>query len=333
MERRLKYRIVIGVIHSLILFVLPGKAQSDSHIYKDSLVGCKYQTTLGMLNGTYVSYYKNGIKKSEGNFQYNNRIGEWSVWDSTGKLRVKRNYSDPYEYIQTYPGTSSEGPIPLLNKPVYKLERDSLGEWKYFRMEERMVTYSQRNFKCFYTSDKQLFFNCETLNNILCENAFKNNYHVYATEKGNEDITYKTRIDVSTIDTSKVTLVGFRMKSDFVFDNSRLMSQDIPLFITVLVTDKINPKDTFDLFNVYYPNVRKYFAQVKVTTTGRPSYLQNLDDVFFFECFKVEKWETRKGFDRGFNKYILTPSGAVNKYLLEEIETENNLWLYYNSDK
>jgi antitoxin component YwqK of YwqJK toxin-antitoxin module len=48
-----------------------------------------------MLNGKYVSFYPNGVKKSEGSFQFNNRIGEWVVWDSTGKLRVKRLYTNP----------------------------------------------------------------------------------------------------------------------------------------------------------------------------------------------------------------------------------------------
>ncbi len=327
-----KLKIVFVLFLLLAVFV---NAQQVLHEHNGRLFSCKYHITSGMLNGPYVSYYKNGAKKSEGTFQYNSRIGEWSVWDSTGKLRVKRIYTNPYEYKQTFPVVTSEGPIPILSEPVYKIERDSLGLWKYYKLEQRMIAYSQRNFKCFYTSEKQLFFDCKTLFEVLYSNARKKKYAIYIGKKGNEDDTYSSRFDLATadsslVDSSKIKLVGFRIKSDFVFDNARLLGEDRTLFITPLVVDKINPKDTFDLFHVYYPHARKYLSQVKINYSGIPNCVQNLDDVFFFSYFKIDKWNVSNSNDRELNEYVNTSTTNANSRLLREVETENDLWLYFN---
>jgi len=321
----------ISFVCAALLFVSCVFAQSEDRTYKDKGFSCKYQIKYGMLHGHYESFYKNGTKKSEGTFEYNHRIGEWSVWDSTGKLRVKRIYSNPLEYKQVIPVVSPDGPIPMLNKPLYTLQRDSLGEWKYYFLHERMCAYRQRNFKCFYTREKQLFFDCKTLFNILYTNAKKKNCTVYGTNKHDEDDTYSVgKLDIATIDTSKIKLVGFRVKSDFIFDNTRFLSQDIPLFITPLVVTKVSPTDTFDLFNVYVPHVRKYLAQVKLTYPDLPSYLQNLDDVFFFECFSTDKWRASGVFDGIHDTSVRTPKSSANKFQLGEVETENDLWLHFN---
>ncbi len=320
----------ISLVSIVLLLASSLFAQPETKSYKNKEFNCKYQLKSGMLNGHYESFYKNGVKKSEGTFEFNNRIGEWSVWDFTGKLRVKRIYSNPFEYKQVVPAVSSDGPIPLLDKPVYTLQRDSLGEWKYYFLQERMCAYQRRNFKCFYTSSPQLLFDYKALFNILYTNAKKKNISLYLGKKGDEDDNYSSKPDISTIDTSKVRLVEFRIKSDFIFDNSRFLSQDIPLFITPLVVNKINPTDTFDLFDVYIRDARKYLAQVKLSTPNLPSYLQNLDDVFFFECFGVDKWTVSRDYKKVTNAYVHTESHKANTYLLNEVETENDLWLHFN---
>lgn len=332
MNRPLKMQIVFFIV---LFFSASLYSQSEEHTYKDNSFTCKYHTLSGMLDGKYESFYKNGVKKSEGNFIFNNRTGEWSVWDSTGKLRVKRVYSNPFEYTQSVPVIPSDGPIPLLDKPVYTLHRDSLGEWKYYFLAQRMCAYQQRNFKCFYTSNKQLLFDCKMLFNILYSNALKKNCSLYLAQKGDEDAEYKQRLNLSTndsslIDTSKIKLVGFRVKSDFIFDNSRFVSDERPLFIAALVVNKANPKDTTDLFSVYVLDVRKYLAQVKLTYPDLPSYLQNLDDVFFFGCFSIDKWRKSGVYDGIRDTSVRTPKSSANKLQLKEVETENDLWLHFN---
>lgn len=297
-------------------------AQTDSHIYKDSAFSCNYQTLSGMLHGKYVSFYKNGVKKSEGDFQFNNRIGEWSVWDSTGKLRAKRIYTNPYEYQRIYPEIPSEGPLPLLSEPIYTLKRDSLDEWEKYSIRLRMVVYQQRDFKFFYASQKQLFFDSKTLFDILYENALKKNFSIYMG-KG-EDNEFKLRGDISTIDTSKVKLVGFRIKSDWIIDNTRLISENRVLFFTVLAVDKINLKDTIELFSVYATDARKYFAKVKLNYPDLPDYLQNLDDVFFFSCFSFEKYEMTHNYNEVPNSY------SIESCITNKVEKENNTWLQFN---
>ncbi|HTA26637.1 MAG TPA: hypothetical protein VK809_02530 [Bacteroidia bacterium] len=317
----------------VLLSICSLHAQPILHAYSGRLFSCKYHIASDMLDGKYTSYYKNGVKKSEGEFKYGNKAGEWTVWDSTGKLRVKRIYSNPFEYRQVVPVVSSEGPIPLLDKPLYTLQRDSSGKWIYYNLAERMVAYQQRNFKCFYTSSPQVFFDCKTLFNILYTNAKKKNISLYLGKKGDEDDTYSVRLNLATsdsslIDSTKFRLVGFRVKSDWIFDNSRFVSDERPLFLTPLVVYKTSPKDTTDLFSVYVPDVRKYLVQVKLTSPDLPSYLQNLDDVFVFGCFGVVKWNKSNIYDRAIYTYTM-PSSA-NKYLLNEVETENDLWLHFN---
>jgi len=325
---------------TLLFFVSSCYAQYDSHFYKDSSYSCKYQTLSGMLFGNYVSYYHNGVKKSEGNFQFNNRIGEWSVWDSTGKLRVKRVYSNPYEYTRIYPKIPSEGPIPLLSKPIYTLRRDSLDECIPYTLQARMVFYQQRNFKCFYTSDTQAFFDCKMLFDILYEHALKKEYSIYGSKKGDED-DYSIPLNILNIDTSKITLVGFRIKSDIHFDDTRFIFDERPLWIAALVTYKTNPndkadnftsKDTFDLFQVNVPQVRKFLTQVKHSFTfkNRPTFIQNLDDVFLFGCFSYRKYRHSTVFDDKRIVYTQTAESSLIKGTLSEVETENDLWLLFN---
>ncbi len=326
----------ISITCVVLLLATSAFAQPESKTYKDKEFNSKYELKSGMLDGHYESFFKNGTKKSEGTFAYNTRIGEWSVWDSTGKLRVKCIYSNPLEYKQIVPTVSSDGPIPLLDKPVYTLQRDNLGEWKYYFLQERMCTYQQRNFKCFYTGTPQLLFDCKTLFNILYSNARKKNISLYLSKKGDEDDTYSMRLNLATsdsslIDSTKFSLVGFRIKSDFIFDNSRFVSDERPLFVTPLVVYKTSPKDTTDLFSVYFPDIRKYLAQVKLSPQDMPSYLQNLDDVFIFGCFRVDRWRVSNVYDRGtIVTYVSTATNAVNKDLLKEVESENDLWLHFN---
>jgi Gliding motility associated protein GldN len=289
---------------------------------------CIYHETNGMLNGNYISYYKNGVKKSEGSFSYNKRIGEWIVWDSTGKLRVKRNFTSPLEFKRTYPEIPNDGPIPLLSSPDYILQRDTNGCWKQFQIEQRAAFYQQRNFKTFYTTEKQLFFEYETLYKILYKNVTENNCAGYATGDS-EDETYKSRYKATEIDSSGFNLVGFRLKSDFIFDDNHMLSDERPLFITVLVQKKTGAKDTIDFFSVYYRELRKYLAKIKLSTPRLPLWLQNLDDVFTFGCVGFQKYKVSAVYDR-LTGYTYYGEKAFTKCLIKEAETENDIWLHFN---
>lgn len=322
------YKIIKGRVILLIIFLWASSllAQPDSVFYKGDAFSCNYHLTSGMLNGHYISYYNNGVKKAEGNFKYNTRIGEWSVWDSTGKLKTKRVYTDPFEYKRVYPEIPIEGPASLLSSPIYKLHRDSAGAWERYDLEWITIKYKQRDFKCFYTSENQLFFDCQALYNTLYEAAVKDKVRIFGSK--DEDNTFD-KMDIKTIDTSKVKLAGFRIKSDWYFDDKRLEGDGRVIFITVLATDKNNPKDTADLFTIYYLDVQPILARKKVLNTTLSPYIQNLDDVFFFSSFGFEKYAKKVHTDSR-PQYIYAPENRVSNGLLEEIETEHNLWAYFN---
>ena len=55
----------------------------------------KYQVEVesGLLNGKYMSWYRNGQKKAEGTFKNNQRIGNWSAYDSLRQIQmVSKDY-------------------------------------------------------------------------------------------------------------------------------------------------------------------------------------------------------------------------------------------------
>ncbi len=53
-------------------------------------------------NGYYIFYHKNGVKKSEGVFYINEKIGKWYYYDEKGVLIKTENFQDIYNILEKY---------------------------------------------------------------------------------------------------------------------------------------------------------------------------------------------------------------------------------------
>lgn len=81
-----------------------------------------------ILDSTYISYYANGLVKSEGTYKKNLKVGVWKFYYENGELRTKGNYLSGMDYgVWTYfyenGNTSAEGSI---NKGIKE------GNWKTY---------------------------------------------------------------------------------------------------------------------------------------------------------------------------------------------------------
>ena len=42
--------------------------------------------------------FTNGLKKAEGTYLNNQKIGTWNIWDTTGKLISQREYKNSFDF-------------------------------------------------------------------------------------------------------------------------------------------------------------------------------------------------------------------------------------------
>ena len=137
-----KFLIVLFILQ--IAFLAFKKKGKEKHIYQDNLLKCIYETQNERLNGSYVSYYNNGAKKTEGTFENNYHIGLWSLWDTTGKLLMQRDYSDPFTFKRVYPKVPDDEPIKLLNTPKYLIKYNADGYIENFDIKNESIDWQEK---------------------------------------------------------------------------------------------------------------------------------------------------------------------------------------------
>ncbi|MGP8213952.1 MAG: hypothetical protein ACLQQ4_00170 [Bacteroidia bacterium] len=309
-------------------------AQSESKEYKDYNIRVDYTVTDGMLNGKYISYYKNRKKKAEGNFKYNNRVGEWSVWDTTGKLCAQRIYSNNLEFHRTIPVVSKYDSAEYLSPPG----RNADSCYKYYYLAKRDVGWSKRTWSYLYNGDNPILGNNNRLFNILYKQIKEKHLRVYKFNNSDWDNSFMDSIDFSKtpLDTTEFIVIGFLTKEDWFYDikygimDSRIIGIcPIALLKHELAIDSkqiksmagnIINKDTIGLFWIYYPQARKYLAKEQVNDANCPSYIKNVDDIFFWKYYNgiiYGQWSGR-WFQKGVDSWALR---------LKNIEIEHNIWM------
>lgn len=292
--------------------------------YESSDFKCSYETTDGRLDGNYVSYYNNGQKKSEGKFANNYRIGKWTVWDSTGRIRMQRDYSDAFTFKRIIPKVAKDKVIKLLNVPQYSLKYNKDGFLEYFYLRERAVLYIHRNWRFVEPNENRLLFEKDKLFSILNKNIFNKNITPYKVT--NED--FLEELLVTDIDTASIEIIGFKIKEDYFFDNERLVSETRIMGICPVGFSKLK-QDTVDLYWVYFPYIRKYLAQEKIQQSGLPAKIKTFDDLFFYRYFYGQIYKESNIYDKPISAY---KSGKeieqeAEKIELDLIEREHDIWL------
>ncbi len=289
--------------------------------YQDANVKCFYETTQNRLNGSYISYYPNGQKKAEGNFENNCRSGKWTAWDSTGRLRAQRVYENPFVVKRIVPKIPKEKPIELLNISPYSLIYNSDGYIQYSFLSERMVVWSKRLWRVIEPKDNPILFENNYFFNVLSKNIANKKLTKY---KANDDVF--SQEDSNMVRDTSIKIIGYKIKEDFFFDNDRLVSETRIIGICPVEARK---NDTLDLYWVYFPELRKCTALEKIQQNNIPKNIKTLDDLFFFRYFYGRIYKATNVYDRLISDYkqgedILKESERIDIGLIEQ---EHDIWI------
>ena len=275
--------------------------------YETDTVLCKYTLENGKLNGKYQSFYKNGIKKSEGNFENNYRIGEWSLWDTAGVLLVKRDYRNPFVYDLIFPKLANEPPIKLLNKPVYEINYNKDNYIDYFNPTERSVLWKIKFFNKIKPKNNKLIFNNDRLYNVIKDNLLNGNIKAFT------DYYYDESFLVDSLNL-KENILSFVIFEVIFFDLDRLVLENRIIY---LIIENKNGKKLW----VYYKDLRTYLAKEKLLSDNLPDKIKTLDDLFFYRYYAGEYVEIDSDNNNNHNEQIENKDIYI-------IEKEHELWKY-----
>ncbi len=314
----MKRLIVIFMSIVFVSFAMKGKEKHKVVVRDLKIV---YETTDGKLDGAYVSYYKNGQKKAEGNFENNYRKGTWKMWDTTGTIRVERDYENPFVFKGLMPKVASKQPM-----PPYTLQYNKEGYIDNFFVEEKMVVWSKQLWRFVGVQENPLLFEKNRLFDIL----YKNMVGGLITPYDANDEEFQHPMPTSKIDTSSFQVIGYKIKEDCFFDNVRYVSESRIIGICPVGVTK-QKQDTVNVSWLYFPEIRKCLAQERIIAKGLPSYINTYDDLFFFRYFYGQIYKESNVWDRPISSY---KSGndiekEAENIEINMIETEHDFWMHF----
>lgn len=319
----MKNLITIFIISLLGLFYLSFKKVSHQFVANGTTI--KFEKQQGRFHGNYISYYSNGQKKSEGSFQNNMRAGTWSVWDSTGRLRISRKYENPFVFKRTFPKPPSDEVIKLLNIPRYTPTYNEQGVIELFPLQERMIVWLRRIWRDIDLENNPIIFDDNRLEKILHKNVFSGTVKAY----GPETDTFKSILNPMDIDTTNQKVIRFRVKEELFFDSDRLISETRIIGICPVTINTIT-NDTMDLYWVYYPELRYQLAKEIIETSGVPKKIKSFDDLFFYRYFYGQISKASNVKDESIADYKSQEEIASEalRIDLKAIENEHDTWIY-----
>ncbi|ASS49099.1 MAG: hypothetical protein A3D31_04785 [Candidatus Fluviicola riflensis] len=303
-------------------------SQKDTLIYEDGGIRCVAEMQNKRLNGTYLSYYRNGQKKASGEFVHNCRTGVWTVWDSTGRMRVTRVYTNLFEFDQTFPVASTDPPVELLNKSIYELAYNEKGFIDYFTVQERMVLWSKRVWRMITPEENPKLFEEDAFYQILTKNIQSEKLKCYSAEN---ELFASQLIISDNPDNYKV--ISYKLKEDNFFDNERLLSESRILGICPVAID-LKTKDTVDLYWIYFPHLRSCLA-AEITpyqSIDASDDIRTFDDLFFFRDFYGEIYKESNISDKPISAYASSDeerAKEIQRIEISMIEIEHDFWMSF----
>ncbi len=283
-----------------------------------------YETRQGRFDGTYTSYYTNGQLRATGRFENNLRTGKWSVWDSTGRLRMQRVYTDPFTFKRLHPKVPKEKVITLLNVAPYTPAYNHQGIIAYYPLREQSVVWARRIWRWVTPPDNAVLFERNRLFSALNREIFARTLTPYQPT----DDEFRCRIDPPTIDTANATVIGYKIKEDCLFDRERLVTETRIIGLCPVVVYTHRP-DTADLYWVYFPESRLCLGREKISQPGFPEKVSTLDDLFFYRCFHSEIYKEANVYDRALATYAAGAALGAEAQRIEIslIEEEHGQWI------
>jgi hypothetical protein len=318
----MKTLFILIIYFSILSFTY---TNNTPHVYEDAYIKCAYETYNGMLNGNYVSYYKNGQKKSEGTFENNYRKGTWTVWDSTGRLRMQRVYSDPFTFKQIIPKVSTDAPIKLLNVSPYQIKYNKDNYIDNFYIEERSVMWVKRIWRQIEVKNNPMLFSKPVSDAIIkALTTLEDSISLYQ-----EDEFWK--VSKTIFDSSNYEIITYKIKEDCFFDNDRMVSESRIIGICPVIQEKKKAeiRETKELGWIYFPQLRKVFAKELLNNSNLPSHIKSLDDLFFFRYFYGQIYMESNVYARTISTYAKGKEleTEAERIELSLIESEHDIWM------
>jgi len=314
-------KVIAFIIFGFLLITVNAQTKSVSITQGNEQLNCTYPLNKGRIDGNYVSYYKNGKKRAEGRLEDGCRTGKWSVWDSTGRLRMERDYENAYVYKTMVPAGTKD-------TASYRIVRGDDGLLGYFKLREKAVFWSQRIWRNIEKENNEMLFDGDRLFKFYYENLLNGELKGYGTS----DDEFKTALglsDIQKIDTHKISIIRYKMKEDAFFDTDRNVYEVRIIGICPVGLNKETGK-TEDLFWIYYPNTRKLLAKEAVNDKRHADKIRTLDDLFFYRNFASTIYKQSNVWDKTIAdswQYKEDQVKEAERIELALIENEHDIWI------
>jgi gliding motility associated protien GldN len=283
----------------------------------------------GMLNGQYISYYKNGKKKVEGMFRDNQRIGTWTVYDSLGQLRIVRKYQNSFQFTTVTVKNGKGEVVTPTEKVNYPMTRNKSGYYEYPKLIEKDIAISKRIWRTIEANASNAFlFDNNKLFQLLVKNI-EETKTIIAYDVASDE--FKKELDIAALK-SKIAkqdfnVVGFKIKEDWFYNSSWQLSESRIIGLCPIIADKATGKQT-TLFWVYYPQLRNVLASEKFAVKNNP-LIATFDDAFQFRYFSSNIYKESTIYDKEIADY---KTGNAIKEEAERIElgmidSEHDCWI------
>lgn len=293
--------------------------------FSDGNIKSEVEMESGMFNGRYISFYKNEKKSAEGTFENNQRVGLWTAWDSSGQMRMKRDYKNSFQY-KIISAKNKRGNIKIAAKD-YPLNRNKDGYIEYPKLEEKNVAVSRRLWRDIEPGKaNDLLFEENRLFSLLYKNLILKNITAY----DNSSDDFKKPLSVPEIESmaskGNAKIIGFKIKEDWFYYSDRQQSEVRIVGICPVSEDRITGKR--DMFWLYYPDIQKYLASEKINLTDLKN-LKNFDDIFHFRHFASSIYKEDNRDNKLISQYKQGKEIGEESFGIEMdlLEMEHTLWI------
>lgn len=320
---------LLSIILGVTLLTVFSTKEKRSDYYANGQLKYEAETINGLLNGYYTYWYENGKKKAEGHFNYNQRVGDWKVWDASGRLKTTRNYKNNFDFeiLQLFNKDGKNIELPSVQK--YSLKKNRLGFIAYPETKQENVYVERKTWRTIPNSAFNAALLDETILNVMVDKAKNKEILVYDANSDDLDFALNSE-QRNKITIKDCEIVAYNLKEVWFFDESRKLAETRILGICPVVKNKKTGKEK-DLFWVPYDKVRKYFAGIAVDKKMLPE-INTLEDVLHFRQFNSQIYKETNVFDRKIIDY--TPSDRIEKEAIriemDLLNREHDLWVQEN---
>lgn len=322
-EQKLRLAIFLLLTLNLGIQAVQLAAQTIPKQFKDPNLNCNYNLKDGMLNGKYLSFYPNGNRKSEGEFKNNNRIGKWTIWDSTDNKICEREYKNAFVYKQNFPLNPNN--FTLLN------DRDSNEIIKEFFIKEAMISAYSKIWRMISEENNPILFENNRLSKLLINSML--NGKITAYDIADEEFTKPLSVLQlkEKFEFDKLEIKAYKIKEVWFLDTVRKISEVRILGICPIAKSKNENEVSQNLFWFYFPDISKVLATDKIKKKLIFPVITNMDDIFVFRHFASTIIKEENPYNKAIKDYKTGKDIEIEaeKIQLKLIELEHDFWMLF----